>query len=153
MKMRPLLCLLAMQASMTAIAGNGAPPVKFDINGVQTGQPVKAVKNKWPGLECSVSCSVDGMHYLGAPGRFWASIKDGKIDQLAFGFNPAVAGSERERIKAFIHEKYGPPNRNLGFAECNEWDIDGGFLAVCLMDEASHVFWSHESRKDINASP
>ncbi len=87
---------------------------------------------------------------FGKPGNLLAGVVEGKINQLAFGFKPDLLPEEAEAVRAAYVDKYGPATSNLGEAGCDEWKLEGGYLVICMTGEISHVWWSTESRVDVN---
>ncbi len=145
MKRTIFILMLALDPCLTAHAAD-----TFAINGISTGQSVEEATRNLPSLQCATSCVADNVSFHGSPGRFWASLKEGKIDELAFRFKPAIDSKTASLITEDIEKKHGKPQSNLDLEGCNEWPIGGGFLAVCLTNEISHVMWSHSSRVDVN---
>lgn len=145
MKSHIIILAFVLTASFIANAAD-----TFTINGISTGQSVDSAKKNIPNLQCAASCVANNLTFYGSQGRFWASLKFGKIDELAFRFSPVIDSDKAKIIVGEIEKKYGQPQSNLGLKGCNEWAIDGGFLAVCLTPEISHVMWSHSSRVGMN---
>ncbi|WP_411833778.1 hypothetical protein [Pseudoxanthomonas mexicana] len=123
----------------------------FEMNGIWIGQPLRDARERLPSLNCENSCIADNQYFMKKPGRLWAGLKDGKIDQLAFRFRPVLADGAIDEVRSSIIKKYGEPSGNLGFRNCDEWKAHGGFLVLCLTDEVSHAMWSNESRMDANS--
>jgi len=139
-----LAFILFVATSSTAIAEN-----RFSINGISNGLSTDEAVKRIPTLECMNQCVADKVSFYGSPGRFWASLSEGRINEFAFRFTPEVDVNQARRIVNDIKRQFGAPHANLEMEGCDEWLVDGGYLAVCLTSEVSHVMWSHSSRVSI----
>ena len=122
----------------------------FGLLGLHIGQSVEDAKKKYPSMQCANSCNVEGQKAFGKPGRLWAGIGEGKIDQLAFGFKPNLSPEETGTVRSFYVDRYGAPSSSLGEKGCDEWEANGGYLVLCMTGHVSHIWWSTKSRVDVN---
>jgi len=125
------------------------PTESFELLDLYIGQPIADAVKKYPAMQCEKSCVLEGHKLLEKSGKLWAGIKNDRISQLAFRFRPALTSSEAKEIRAEYVRKYGQASDHLADG-CDEWKASGGYLAICLSPELSHVWWSAESRVDIN---
>lgn len=148
--MRTIVTILTLAFAIPVVAAAPAAVTPFEINGVRLGQPAADAQKAIPSMECERSCIAENQIFLGHTGRLWAELKDGKINGVAFRFRPALNVDQARTAMADIVSRHGPAKSNLGEENCDEWLVDGGFLAVCLTPEMSHIVWSHLSRVDVN---
>lgn len=149
MKSKSLECALFLASFLLlpkAIAAN--PP--FEIVGLRIGESVADAKKKYPSMRCENSCVLDGQKAFGRTGLLWVGLRDGKISQLAFRFKPAADPETASEVRKFYTKKYGSAANHLGIDGCDEWNVNDGYLALCLSPELSHIWWSTQSRVDVN---
>lgn len=146
-KVRTVLLVVSLVFGTLPIA---AAESRFTINGVSNGQSIDVARANIPSLQCINQCVTDKSIFYGSPGKFWASLRDGRINEFAFRFTPEVDANKARIIVDDIKRQFGPPESNLEMVGCDEWLVDGGYLAVCLTPEVSHLMWSHSSRVDMN---
>ncbi|MDY0955339.1 hypothetical protein SOM22_12185 [Stenotrophomonas rhizophila] len=145
------LLLLLLSGSAVAEKTTNHPPARsFELKGVTIGDDVQAVYGAFPNAKCLTTCVADDVIFMQARGRFVAGVKAGKVDWLAFRFRPVLDDDDRVRVRKALELAYGKPTHDLGVDGCDEWTLPDGYLAVCLNDELSHLYWSTESRVDIN---
>ena len=137
-----LVCL-----HMPAVAKEPVEP--FKLLDLYIGQPVADAVKRYPAMECENSCFLEGYEFFAKQGKLWAGVKNDRISQLAFRFSPALTSSDTEQVRAGYINKHGQASDHLGDG-CDEWEANGGYLAICLSTELSHVWWSTESSVDIN---
>lgn len=143
-----ILLSVLLSASSALFARD--PASVFELLDLHIGQGIDEARQKYPTMQCENSCVLEGQEAFGYPGRLWAGMKDGKIHQIAFGFKPALNVTQAEKVRLAYIQLYGKASDHLGVEGCDEWSTNGGYLAICLSPEISHIWWSTESRVDIN---
>ncbi len=145
-----LLLILLSGAVAAETPTHPTPARSFELEGVTLGDDVQAVYSAFPNAKCLTTCVAEDATFMQAQGRFVAGMKAGKVEWLAFRFQPLLGEGDRVRVRDALELAHGKPTHDLGVAGCHEWTLPDGYLAVCLNDELSHLYWSTTSRVDVN---
>lgn len=115
--------------------------VRFDLNGVQIGMAYPLLRQAVPSLQCEVSCTTRRETHLGHPGTLWAGIGEGRVNQLAFRFVPALDGAQAAQAEADYRARYGTPDRRTAEDGCLQWARGDGAIVPCLHGGLSLAHW------------